>query len=242
MNKDYLETAYTIVSSLREYHRHEVIGIEHIPEKGPLIIAVNHSLATYDIALLLCAIYEETGRIARPLADRLFFRVPFVSELVVKMGIVEGKHESAEKLLKEGELLSVAPGGMREALRPSDQRYQILWDKRKGFAKLAMKTGTPIVLGMCPKADDVFDVFRNPLSKWAYRNFRIPLFLARGLGPTPLPRPVKLIHFLSPPIKPPAPSDDPVEFEKQLSRFHAKLVKKAKQLIGDAIAYRNPNL
>lgn len=239
MNQEYLEYAHSFLSGLREYHRHEVVGMEHVPEKGPVIVAVNHSLATYDIALLLCAIYDQTGRIARPLADRWFFRLPYVSELMNKMGVVEGNHKSAEKLLKEGELLSVAPGGMREALRPSDQRYQILWEKRKGFAKLALRTGAPVILAMCPKADDVFDVFPNPLTKWAYQKFRVPLILARGFGPTPIPRPVKLIHFLSDPMKPPVLSTDPVEFEKQLNQFHAKLVKKAKQLIGEAIAYRS---
>lgn len=239
MNREYLEMIFPLMKSLRLYHQHEVVGMQHIPKKGRALVVVNHSLATYDIALLGCAIYQERERIPRSLADRWFFKFSALGEITKRLGGVEGSHKNAETLLKKGELVTVAPGGMREALRPSTERYQILWEKRMGFAKLAMKTGTPIILAACPKADDIFDVFPNPLTKWAYKNFKIPLIFARGLGPTPLPRPVKLVHFLSPPIKPPKASEDPVQFEKQVADYHEKIVKKARELIGQAIAYRS---
>lgn len=238
MKKEYLEYVYPFLRTLREYHQHEVVGMENIPDTGRILLAVNHSLATYDIALLNCAIYEEKGRIARALADRLFFRLPFLGELTEQLGGVEGSPANAETLLNNDELVCVAPGGMREALRPSSERYQILWEKRTGFVKLALKTGTPIIIATCPKADDLYDVYPNPLTKWAYKNFKIPLILARGIGPTPIPRPVKLVHFLSHPIVPPKASEDPKEFKQQVEQLHKKLIKRAQLLIGEAIAYR----
>ena len=238
MKQEYLDFIYPFLKTLRNYHQHEVIGMENVPEKGRLLVAVNHSLATYDIALLCCAIYEEKKRIARPLADRLFFKIPFLGDLTNEFGAVEGNKENAESLLHNEQLVTVAPGGMREALRPSTERYQILWEKRTGFIKLAIKTGTPIIVATCPKADDLYDVFESPFTKWAYQNFKIPLFLARGLGPTPIARPVKLVHFLSQPIVPPPASEDPVEFAHQAEQLHKKVIKRARLLIGQAIAYR----
>lgn len=238
MKQEYLDFIFPFLKTLRNYHQHEVIGIEHVPEKGRLLVAVNHSLATYDIALLMCAIYEEKKRIARPLADRLFFRIPFLGDLTSEFGAVEGTQENAVALLEGEELVTVAPGGMREALRPSTERYQILWEKRTGFVRLALKTGTPIIVASCPKADDLYDVYESPFTKWAYQNFKIPLFLARGVGPTPIPRPVKLVHFLSRPIVPPKPSEDPVEFARQAEQLHKRVMKQARLLIGQAIAYR----
>ncbi len=239
MKQEYIDILLPLLTKLREYHEHEVVGMRNLPTEGRAILAVNHSLATYDIGLLCCAIFQETGRMARPLADRLFFRLPFLGDLTSELGAVEGNQANAEQLLQDEELVTVAPGGMREALRPSSERYQVLWEKRTGFIKLALRTGTPIVIATCPKADDLYDVYETPVTKWAYRNFKIPLFLARGIGLSPIPRPVKLIHFLSQPIVPPPMATDPKDFARQVEQLHRKVVKRAQQLIGEAIAYRD---
>lgn len=238
MKYKYLETIFPVVKGLRDYHKHSVVGLEHIPE-GPVIIAVTHSLATYDIALLSCAIYEKYGRIPRPLADRFFFKWPYLAKLVEELGAKEGSSANAKELLEAGEIITVAPGGMREALRPSTERYQIRWEKRKGFARLAVETKTPVVLAVCPKADDLYDVYPSKLTKWAYLNLKLPLIFARGIGLSPLPRPIHLTHFLSPPMLPPEPSANPATLKRQITTFHIRLVRHAERLIGKAIAHRD---
>ena len=237
-DKDLTERLFPLAKAVRQYHRHKVIGIENIPQEGPAIIAVSHSLATYDISLLFSAVYESLKRIPRPLADHLFFRLPYLGEWIQAVGATEGNPSNAKKLLADGELLGVAPGGMREALRPSSERYQIMWEKRKGFIKLSLETGAPIIIAVCPKADDIFDVYQSPTTKWAYQKFKIPVFLARGVGLTPIPKPVTLTHFLSEAIVPPAASKDPQVFRRQVDRLHKSVVNKAQKLIATAVAYR----
>ena len=239
MKEEILEVAQPFVQAGRIYHQHKVIGMENIPATGRALLVVTHSLATYDISFLFAAIYEELGRLCRPLADNFFFnKAPYLGELVEAIGGKQGSKENALSLLENEQLVMVAPGGMREALRPSSERYQILWDKRKGFIRIALQTQTPIILAVCPKADDIFDVYKNGLTKLMYQKFRIPLVFARGLGLTPLPRPVKLFHFLSEPIIPPKPKDDPQAFARQVNRLHKKVTGIAQDLIGKAIAYR----
>lgn len=238
IKQEYLDFVLPILKYLREYHQHEVVGMDNVPDNGRVLVAVNHSLATYDIALLNCAIYEEKGRIARPLADRLFFRIPYLGDITNQFGAVEGNQKNAETLLGHDELVTVAPGGMREALRPSSERYQILWERRTGFIKLAIKTQTPIIVATCPKADDLYDVYSSEFTKWAYKTLKVPLFFARGIALSPIPRPVKLTHFLSQPIVPPKASKDPEEFAHQVDQLHKKTIKRARLLIGEAIAYR----
>ncbi|NRA44622.1 MAG: acyltransferase family protein [Oligoflexales bacterium] len=238
INPSVVQKVYPILNAIRQYHSYEVHGLEHVPEKGRAIIACNHSLATYDIALLFLEIYDRIGRIPRPLADHLFFKIPYLGELIEELGAVDGDQTNALSLLEKDELIGVAPGGMREALRPSSERYQILWDRRKGFARLAMETNAPVIVAVCPKADDLYDVYHNPLTAWAYKKFKVPLFMARGVAFTPIPKKVKLMHFLSEPIYPPSPKDDPKAFKRQLDRFHKKIVKKTQDLIGEAIAFR----
>ena len=239
MNKDEaIQKIIPILQTIRAYHRHSVEGMDNLPLEGRTLVVVNHSLATYDILLLMTAIYAETGRLPRPLIDRLFFKVPYAGELAQFLGSKQGSQENAEELLNQDEIITVAPGGMREALRPSTERYQIRWDRRIGFCKLAMRTKSPIVLAACPKADDLYDVYPNPITKWFYQKHKVPVFIARGLGLSPIPRPIKLTHFISEPMIPPPLPDDPDEVTKVAVDFHKKVVDRMEALIADGIRYR----
>ena len=224
-------TLVQFLRALRLYHRHQVVNLAAVPDQGSVLLAANHSLATYDIVLLMTAIYERTDRISRPLVDRLFFRIPFAGEVVRAFGALEGSPENAAKLLKNGEIITVAPGGMREALKPSSEKYQIKWEGRYGFIKLAMKTKTPIVLAACPKADNIYNVAPSALTDWAYKRFRVPVFLAKGFGSTPLPKPVKLRHHLSDPFKPPPTSRNQTIYERRIREFHAELTSAMEELM-----------
>lgn len=233
--KSRIDAILPVLQAARVYHRHDVIGMDSIPRTGRTLVVVSHSLATYDILLLMTAMYMERARLPRPLIDRLFFKVPYLGDVAKLFGAEQGSPQSAKDLLESEEIVTVAPGGMREALRPSTQRYQIRWDKRFGFAKLAMATKSPIVLAACPKADDLYDVYPSHVTAWAYRTFKVPLFLARGLGPTPLPRPVKLVHYLSEPIPPPELPEDPEAQKLAVQNFHRVLVNRMHELISNAI-------
>lgn len=235
MREEFQLKLLPIFLGLRLYHRHEVHGIENIPAHGPVIVACTHSLATYDIPLLMAAVYEKFQRFPRALIDRAFYRVPGLGSLMEALGCIIGKQEHAQSLLQNGEILYIAPGGMRESLRPSTQRYQILWNRRKGFARLAIETGAPVVLAACPRADDIYTVYETPITKWVYRNFKMPIFIARGVGPTTLPKPIKLDHYLSKPIYPPKKKDDPAAFKRQVYNFHRRLMRHMNQMIHEGL-------
>ena len=126
LNKEYLLKIAPVISAMRVYHEHSTIGLDQIPDTG-VIMAANHSLASYDIALLMASIYEHCNRVPRALIDRLFFKVPGLGPLMQTFGSREGTRENAVNMLRENEILVVAPGGMREALRPSSEKYKIIW-------------------------------------------------------------------------------------------------------------------
>ncbi|MCO4795286.1 MAG: acyltransferase family protein [Bacteriovoracaceae bacterium] len=232
MNNDLnktMETFRTLLKPLRLYHRYNVEGLSSFPKTGPVILAVHHSLATYDGFLLGLEIYEKKNRLPRGLGDDLLFKLPFTKEWAPDIGIVPASHENAKQLLENGELLAIAPGGMRESLRPSDERYKVRWNKRKGFARLAIETGTPIVLAACPSADRIFKIYENPITAFAYKKFRFPLPIFRGWGLSMMPRPVKLTHYLSKPIIP--PKLDSENFDIQVNTFHAHLLNEMDNLM-----------
>uniref|UniRef100_A0A8C3U1M2 Transmembrane protein 68 n=1 Tax=Catharus ustulatus TaxID=91951 RepID=A0A8C3U1M2_CATUS len=53
-------------------------------------------------------------------------------------GVIPGTREECLAALRNGYLVSISPGGVREALF-SDQSYQLMWGNRKGFAQVALE-------------------------------------------------------------------------------------------------------
>lgn len=231
INTDIVDLVEPIAKSLRLYHRHEVRGLENIPKRGKAILAVNHSLATYDIALLVHAVYHHSGRLIRPLIDRLFYKIPFLGDFMGALGCSSGNKNNALKLIEDKQLILIAPGGMREALRPHNEKYQTKWGERKGFIRTSIETQTPIILGICPMADDLYKVYPWAVTKWMYKYLKLPVFVATGVGYSPIPKPVKLTHYLSKPIKPPRMAKDPEKLAAQIERFHKKVIGISEQLM-----------
>ncbi|MEM9487579.1 MAG: lysophospholipid acyltransferase family protein [Myxococcota bacterium] len=219
---------------LCDYHDYEVVGFENLPQYGPALVAFHHSLATYDSFLLGIPIIDRLGRQFRGLADNLIFRTPGLGHLFSSMGFVPGTREATVAMLREDSIIGLAPGGMREGLRSSGQRYQFDWTGRYGFVWTSMLAGAPIVLGACPAGDHIYDVYDNPLTPWLYRRFHFPVPFFRGRSNTPLPRPVKLWHLLSEPIYPDVAPDQVTRADVQ--RHHQRLCERMTQLMQDSLA------
>jgi 1-acyl-sn-glycerol-3-phosphate acyltransferase len=83
-------------------------------------------------------------------------------------------------LLANEEVVLVLPGGLREAVKPRELRYRLLWGHRYGFIRAAIRNQTPIVPLASIGADDMFDLVGD-----AYR--RGERWLHRSGVPVPLP-------------------------------------------------------
>jgi 1-acyl-sn-glycerol-3-phosphate acyltransferase len=217
-----------LLDPLARYHHHRVEGMEHVPRSGPALCVLHHSFATYDAFLVGLRVMEDVGRFPYGLGDNQLFRFPPIRPLLDDLHIRPAEPGAALALLRQGELVFVAPGGMREALRPYSRRYEPDWHDRKGFVRLALRAQVPVVLFACPAADRIYTVYDLPLTERFYQRFHLPLALVRGVGPTLVPRPVRLTHHISEPIPPPPDdADDP----EAVDRFHAVLVARMRELL-----------
>ncbi|MEQ1505991.1 MAG: lysophospholipid acyltransferase family protein [Myxococcota bacterium] len=219
--------------ALCAYHDHRVYGLDRIPS-GPALIAFHHSLATYDSFLLAIPILDQLGRTLRGLADRLIFRTPGLGALFTGAGFVEGTRDATRRMLQQGELIGLAPGGMREALRPSGARYRFDWTDRRGFVRVAMEAGAPIVLAACPRADDLYTVIGNPVTRRAYAAARVPVPVAFGRLGTAIPRPVPLWHLLSEPLVADVPPDRVTD--RDVQHHHRRVVARMTTLMAESLA------
>ncbi|HEX7843180.1 MAG TPA: lysophospholipid acyltransferase family protein [Kofleriaceae bacterium] len=219
---------------LHRYHDYEIVGIERVPRTGGVLVAGTHGLATYESFLLASAGSDLLGRRPIIIGDDLIFRIPWLGRTMREIGLVPRDRSAVIEMLRRGEIVGVGPGGMRDALRSSRKKYQFDWTGRLGFVWVSMLAGVPIVLAACPKADDIYTVYDNPITGWVYQRFRVPLPLFRGVGPTLLPRPVKLFHVFGEPIYPPVPPEHVSEAD--VIRHHQYVVGRMHELIAQTLA------
>ena len=130
------------------YFRAEVRGLGNVPEEGPVLLVGNHSGGnlTPDTAVFTLAFstYFGVERVFHQLAHNLVLSMPGLSFLR-KYGTVAASHDNARKALQAGAAVLVYPGGDYEVHRPSWQGRNIDFGGRKGFLRLALDEGVPIV-------------------------------------------------------------------------------------------------
>jgi 1-acyl-sn-glycerol-3-phosphate acyltransferase len=141
-----LDRAVTFGAPLYErYLRVDSTGIEHVPTEGPAILVANHGgVLPLDAAVLCLDVLRRTARIPRAVADHFVPRLPLVSTLFARLGVVSGTHANVRRLLERGELLAIWPEGVSGPAKPFARRYQ-LQSWRVGFAEYALRFGAPII-------------------------------------------------------------------------------------------------
>ena len=219
---------------LMQYHRYSLIGAERLPRTGPVLLISTHSMITYDLFFAFIELRRQTGRFVRSLADDFWFRTRTVGKTFERCGLVRASPQAGRVLLEQGELLGVSPGGQWEALRPSTERHRLRWEGRRGFSRLALMTRVPLALVTCPAADRVMTVYSSPLTDWVYRRFGSPLPLVRGLGPTLIPRPIRLTTYVSPVFYPPnITSQSPTDI--QIEQFREEVQTRMEAFMAEAL-------
>lgn len=145
---DYIRRVLPLArATLCKYFRAEVHGLDNIPSSGPSLLVGNHSGGTYiaDTFILASEFYTHFGpeRRFHQLAHDIAARLPATG--LSRWGTVAASHENAQKAFDKGAPVLVYPGGDWETFRPSWHSDQIEFGGRKGFIKLALERGVPIV-------------------------------------------------------------------------------------------------
>src|SRR3954466_1031743 len=146
---DYIRmTAPLMGSVFGTYFRGEVRGLDNIPAEGPALLVGNHSGGTMiaDTFVFTQRFYEHFGyeRRFHQLAHSVAARGPHMG-LIRHWGTVEASHDNARAAFKLGAPVLVYPGGDYETFRPSTHSDRIEFGGRKGFVRLALEEGVPIV-------------------------------------------------------------------------------------------------
>lgn len=89
-------------------------------------------------------------------------------------GVMPGTREECLSALKNGHLVSISPGGVREALF-SDESYQLMWGNRKGFAQVALDAKVPIIPMYTQNVREGYRMFKERrFFRQLYETTRLP--------------------------------------------------------------------
>ena len=129
------------------------------------------------------------------------FRIPLYRDYALRMGLASVSRESCENILSKGgpngegmgRAITIVIGGARESLDAMPYTLRLVLRKRKGFVKLAIRTGADLVPVLAFGENDIYDqldtnehpyVHRVQLLVKKFMGFTVPLFHARGMFPS----------------------------------------------------------
>lgn len=129
-------------------------------------------------------------------------------------------------VLKGGDLLSIAPGGVREA-QFGDNTYRLIWGNRTGFAKVALEAKVPIIPVFTMNLRESFRSLG--LGQWLFEKIydqtRLPLVPIYGGFP------VKLKTIVGKPI-PYDPNSTPEQLAEKIARTLQEMIVKHQRIPG----------
>ena len=152
---------------------------EGTPRRPPVLFVGNHQLIGPDIALLVEAVYRETGALVRGLSHPSNFRPQpdeqggpdggrgdgnnAFTDFNARFGAVPVGPRALFKLLSRGEPTLLYPGGIREAFKSTKrgEAYKLFWPPAEGggdFARMAARFNATIVPVAAIGADECFEM------------------------------------------------------------------------------------
>ncbi|WP_242016736.1 MULTISPECIES: lysophospholipid acyltransferase family protein [Trichocoleus] len=205
------------------YFRVRTDGWHHLPQQGPMLIVGSHNggLAAPDMFMFLYDWVQRFGpeRLAYGLMHPSVWRapVPLIAPAAAQIGAVIAHPQMAIAAFRRNAAVLVYPGGPEDVFRPHNQRHKIEFAGRRGFIKLALREGVPIVPVISEGAHDTFFVLGDfyeqarQLHEWGMPWLLgidpvvFPLYLGLpwglGIGPLPnIPLPVQIHTRVCTPI------------------------------------------
>ena len=198
------------------WFRMEIEGWENIPEPPVLLVGI-HSGAPFvwDAWTVGLQWWRHFGpdRPLRGTAHDALMAAPGVGSYFRRMGVLPAAPDSMSAALAAGQDVALWPGGERDSLRPWTKRDEAVLAGRKGFIRLAIKTGVPIVPIATVGGPDSMPIVTSGrrLAKWtqldkiaSIKVMPLSLSVPWGLSPAMLPEiplPTKIRTAFGEPVK-----------------------------------------
>ena len=143
------------------------------------------------------------------------FRIPGYRDYILRMGLASVSRESCENILSKGgpngegmgRGITIVVGGARESLDAKPGTLRLVLKRRKGFVKLAIRTGADLVPVLAFGENNLYDqldtnkhpfIHQLQMAVKKFMGFTVPLFHARGVfnydvGMMPYRTPINIV-------------------------------------------------
>lgn len=143
------------------------------------------------------------------------FRIPLYRDYILALGLASVSRESCENLLNKGGLdgsgmgraITIVIGGAQESLETQPGTLRLVLGRRKGFVKLAIRTGADLVPILGFGENEIYEQLSPRQHPWLHHfqlllkkalGFTLPVFHARGIfnydvGMMPYRRPMNIV-------------------------------------------------
>ncbi|KAH6612574.1 diacylglycerol O-acyltransferase 2A [Boeremia exigua] len=143
------------------------------------------------------------------------FRYPIYREYALRLGMASVSRDSCENILSKGghngegmgRAITIVVGGARESLDARPGVVRLVLRRRKGFVKMAIRTGADLVPVLAFGENDIYDQVDSESHPLLHKfqmlvkkvmGFTVPIFHARGIfnydvGMMPYRRPINIV-------------------------------------------------
>jgi len=143
------------------------------------------------------------------------FKYPIYREYALRLGMASVSRESCENILSKGgqngegmgRAITIVVGGARESLDSRPGTIKLVLQRRKGFIKMALRTGADLVPVLAFGENDIYDQLDTETHPYVHKfqmlvkkvmGFTVPIFHARGIfnydvGMMPYRRPINIV-------------------------------------------------
>lgn len=234
-NSDFAHKAQVAIAILWEchgriWHGYEVEGLNNLPKDKRALVVYYHGAIPVDYYYLNAKYRILNKRIMRTIAANFLFKTPGLRAMMDVLQATPGTVKLIADLLNDEQIVSVSPGGIREA-QFSTEYYELLWNGHIGFAKAACLGKAPIIPVFTPNIREAYRTmpFFRSIFRKIYETTKLPLLSVYGGFP------VKLKTIIGEPI----PYDEkatPEEVAMKSAEALEALIKKHQRLPGSITA------
>lgn len=192
---------------------HKIQGVELDPKKNYLFCCFPHGFINAGPPIGFCPNSSGFPKLFpnhKPyiIALRSLISFPFHRDLLMGLGLVSSSSKSINCILSKpegGQIAALIVGGAQEVLYVKPGTYTFNLKQRKGFVRLALRNGAPLVPVVSFGENDIFDQFDNSegtvyrkFQEWMKRVFGFVMIIPKGRGfiqPSVIPfkRPINLV-------------------------------------------------
>jgi 1-acyl-sn-glycerol-3-phosphate acyltransferase len=216
----------------RWWWRVDVIGLERLPPRGPVLVTANRTgaLLPYEAFMLARALGRRSPgvRAARAVVDAWVLGLPVAGAAAAALGAIPATAGALRRVLAAGEVAIIFPEGPEAVAKPLARRYRLAPFGRASLVRVAVDAGAPIVPVAVVGAEEAQPVL--------WRSERLGRLLGLPAVPVPpplVPLPTKWTIHVGEPLAPPARGD-----RRLLRGFGPRLRERLQGLVSDGVNRR----